>query len=128
MDSSKLTKVSAKHAIEERARSNPSFSTLAACYVGWYYENFHDPSTPRTFGGFPSTPDAEGCITWKSPLWGSLERIPWIGMVDDWSDIVAWSIFSIFKNGAKNRSKGFTDIASFAEMADAFQEGIACKP
>ena len=111
-----------KNAIEQRARSNPTFSTVTACNAGWYLENFLVPELGQAFGGFPSVVDAEGFLTWKTPLWGGPEAVPWISVADDYGDMV----HGIFLNPEKWNEKtihGVSDVASFDKIVKAFEEG-----
>jgi hypothetical protein len=74
------------------------------------------------FGGFPFSADEEGFYTLRTPTWGGSEEIPFIGIGDDYGDIVHGAFLDPAKyNGqlvqAVSRS------ATLDQLAQGFTKG-----
>ncbi|CAG7965723.1 unnamed protein product [Penicillium olsonii] len=101
--------------VEAIGRGLESFQTFTPVIVAWFLENFLDLQYAGIFGGFPLQKDEEGFLTYRTPLWGGHEDVPWISVSDDLGDIV----HGIFLNptrwsGRLVQANG--DIASFGDV------------
>ncbi|EEH21387.1 hypothetical protein PABG_03603 [Paracoccidioides brasiliensis Pb03] len=115
-----------KHKIENYIRSSGKFSTAAFICAGWYLENFLSQEVAPIFGGFPHFPDPEGYLTFKVPMWGGKEDVPWLSMTDDYGDIIHGLFLEPEKwNGCV--VQGVSDILSFGQLVSWFQE-VTGKP
>lgn len=73
--------------ISEYAKSNP-FISVVIVSPGWYLENHLSPELAPAIGGFPFEKDDEGYLSLRLPLWGGKNEVPFIGISDDFGDIV----------------------------------------
>ncbi|KAK2810508.1 hypothetical protein FQN50_002997 [Emmonsiellopsis sp. PD_5] len=111
-----------KNKIENYVRSLAKFSTASFICPGWYLENFLSKEVAPIFGGFPHAADPEGYLTFKVPLWGGKEDVPWLSITDDFGDIIQGLFLEPEKwNGSVIH--GLSDIHSFDEVVGGFQEG-----
>ncbi|KAG5301946.1 NmrA family protein [Histoplasma ohiense] len=110
-----------KNKIEKYIRSIGKFSSAAFICAGWYLENFLAKEVAPIFGGFPHFPDPEGFLTFRVPMWGGKEDVPWLSMTDDYGDIIQGLFLEPEKwNG--HVVHGVSDIRSFSELVGAFQQ------
>ncbi|OJD12176.1 hypothetical protein AJ78_07188 [Emergomyces pasteurianus Ep9510] len=110
-----------KNKIENYIRETKKFSTAAFICAGWYLENFLSKEVAPVFGGFPHFPDPEGFLTFRAPMWGGKEDVPWLSMTDDYGDI----IHGLFLHPEKwdgHVIHGVSDIRSFDKIVGAFQQ------
>ncbi|RHZ66405.1 hypothetical protein CDV55_103991 [Aspergillus turcosus] len=104
---------------EKWGRECPQFVTFTPVMASWYLEDFLMPNFCEGFGGFPWTEDEQGYLTFKSPLIGGNERVPWISVEDDFGDLV----HGIFLNPLrwnKRTVQAAADIVSFSDIVAAF--------
>ncbi|KAL2359700.1 hypothetical protein RJZ56_007445 [Blastomyces dermatitidis] len=110
-----------KNKIEHYIRSTGKFSTASFICAGWYLENFLSKEVAPVFGGFPHFPDPEGYLTFKAPMWGGMEDVPWLSMTDDYGDIIH-GLFLEPEKWDDHVIHGVSDIRSFDELVGAFQQ------
>lgn len=92
--------------------------------AAWYLEDFLMPNFCEGFGGFPWTEDEEGYLTFKSPLIGGRERVPWISIQDDFGDVVH-GIFLTPLRWNKRTVQAASDIVSFNDIVTTFIGGMS---
>ncbi|KAF2742839.1 NAD(P)-binding protein [Sporormia fimetaria CBS 119925] len=115
-----------KHAIGEYAKNKDAFKNVVIPGSGWYMESFLWPDLAPVFGGFPLIPSDDGVLVFRVPKWGGKEDVPFIGIGDDYGDIV----HGIFLEPEKFNGKlvqGVSDIRSFDEVAQAFEKATGKK-
>ncbi|KAJ5801840.1 NAD(P)-binding protein [Penicillium pulvis] len=108
-----------KAEVEAIGRSLESFQTFTPVIVSWFLENYLDLMYAEIFGGFPLKKDDEGFLTYRIPLWGGREDVPWISVTDDLGDIV----HGIFLNPTRWNGRlvqANADIASFGDVVRKF--------
>lgn len=119
-----------KFLVEQYGREHLAFQTFIPVIVAWYLENLLDPEYANIFGGFPQNVDAEGYLTFRTPIWGGDDRVPWISVADDLGDIV----HGIFLNPRRWNGRlvqGTGAISSFADLVSKFVHGkrpVSIKP
>ncbi|GAQ40480.1 NmrA-like domain-containing protein 1 [Aspergillus tubingensis] len=105
--------------VERQAYTTKGFKTVTPIVAAWFMENWLEPDYADLFGGWPTFPDSEGYLTYKTPFWGGKEDFPWISMKDDFGDLV----HGVFVNPLRwNRRliQGSSDIVSSAEVVNTF--------
>lgn len=108
--------------VERQAYTTKGFKTVTPIVAAWFMENWLEPDYADLFGGWPTFPDSEGYLTYKTPFWGGKEDFPWISMKDDFGDLV----HGVFVNPLRwNRRliQGSSDIVSSAEVVNTFVAG-----
>lgn len=97
--------------------------TATVVSAGWFLENATDPKYTYAFGGFATTPDADGYLTYRVPAMGDdPESVPWLAARDDYGDFVH-GVFLDPHRWDHQRIHGVSDSASFAELTAKFQKG-----
>ncbi|KAK7403013.1 hypothetical protein QQX98_011213 [Neonectria punicea] len=76
-----------KNAIYQYGKSK-GFASFTAAAPGEYMENFTIEAIAPVFGGFPFQEDEAGFLTYRAPAWGGSGEIPYLGLKDDYGDIV----------------------------------------
>ncbi|KAH7145510.1 hypothetical protein B0J13DRAFT_595425 [Dactylonectria estremocensis] len=112
-----------KAAISEYMLEPGRFETASVVSAGWFLENAFDPKYTAAFGGFATTPDAEGYLTYRVPAMGNdPESVPWLAVAEDYGDFV----HGVFLNPSKWHCKyihGVSESASFSDLTAKFQQG-----
>ncbi|KAJ5766292.1 uncharacterized protein N7511_003908 [Penicillium nucicola] len=104
---------------ESWGRASPAFITFTPIMSSWYLEDFLMPSFYKGFGGFPWNEDDEGYLTFRSPLIGGPEHVPWICIDDDFGDLVH-GIFLTPMRWNHRVVQAVGDIISFEGVVDTF--------
>ncbi|RAH81754.1 NAD(P)-binding protein [Aspergillus japonicus CBS 114.51] len=90
------------------------FETVTPIMPGWFFETFLEPQMAAIFGGFPVTPDEEGWLTCRAPLWGGREHVPFLSVDNDFGDIV----HGVFLNPVRWNLRPIQAISDFLSFAD----------
>jgi hypothetical protein len=112
-----------KYKTEQYAKQLGKFETITPINAAWYLENFLDKQVAPVFGGFPYFPDEEGFLTFHVPHWGGDNLVPFLGVRDDYGDIV----HGIFLDPSQWKGyviHGASDMLSFTQLAADFEEGM----
>ena len=112
-----------KYKIEQYAKQLGAFETVTPINAAWYLENFLDKEVAPIFGGFPYFPDEEGYLTFQVPHWGGNNQVPFLGVCDDYGDIVQ----GIFLDPTRYKGRvihGASDMRSFSQLVADFEEGM----
>ncbi|KAK2808559.1 hypothetical protein FQN50_004591 [Emmonsiellopsis sp. PD_5] len=115
----KLDMMDNKYKIEQLARNSPNIKAVTAVNAGWYLENFTDPFIAEIFGEFPFQADSEGFITLAQPPAGGNGLIPFLGIEEDYGDLV----HGILLNPSKWAGKvvqGTGELATVEDLVAAF--------
>ncbi|RSL75630.1 hypothetical protein CEP51_010688 [Fusarium floridanum] len=111
-----------KAAISEYLLEPGKFETASIVSAGWFLENAFDPKYTAAFGGFATTPDAEGFLTYRVPAMGNdPESVPWLAVADDYGDFVH-GVFLDPERWNGRYIHGVSESASFAGLTAKFQE------
>ncbi|KAJ3550029.1 hypothetical protein NM208_g204 [Fusarium decemcellulare] len=103
------------------------FETASVVSAGWFLENAFDPKYTAAFGGFATTKDAEGFLTYRVPAMGNdPESVPWLAVADDYGDFVH-GVFLDPEKWNRQYIHGVSESASFSELTAKFQK-ITGKP
>lgn len=105
------------------ARETGHFATTCGIYAAWYYEQFLDKATADVFGGFPTTPDEEGYITFRAPLWGDDEHPSFVSITHDFGDMVHGILLEPEQWDGKSVPAA-SDVMTFEQLAQTLQNGI----
>lgn len=111
-----------KYKIEQYAKQLGRFTTIIPINAAWYLENFLSKEVAPVFGGFPHFTDEEGFLTFRVPHWGGDNRVPFIGIHDDFGDIVQ----GIFLNPPRfngHSVHGASDLRTFDQLVADFEDG-----
>lgn len=111
-----------KYKIEQYAKQTGKFETVIPINPAWYLENFLSEEVAPVFGGFPYFPDDEGYLTFRVPHWGGDNRVPFLGVHDDFGDIV----HGIFLDPARYNEHvvhGASQMRTFDQLAADFEDG-----
>ncbi|PYH87687.1 NmrA-like family protein [Aspergillus ellipticus CBS 707.79] len=108
-----------KAKVERRAYTMPGFQTVTPIVAAWFMENWLETDYADLFGGFPSIPDADGYLTYKTPFWGGKEDFPWISMADDFGDLVHGILVNPLRWN-RRLVQGTSDIVSSGELVNTF--------
>jgi hypothetical protein len=111
-----------KYKIEQYIRQTGGFKTFTAICAGWFLENFLSKEVAPAFGGFPHFPDPEGVLTFKVPMWGGKEDVPWLSVGEDFGDIVQ-GVYMEPDRWNGQIIQGLSDIRSFDQMVGDFAAG-----
>lgn len=85
-------------------------------------ENAFDPKYTAAFGGFATTPDADGFLTYRVPAMGNdPESVPWLAVADDYGDFVH-GVFLDPERWNGRYIHGVSESASFAGLTAKFQK------
>jgi hypothetical protein len=112
-----------KYKIEQYAKKLQKFETITPINAAWYLENFLNQQVAPVFGGFPYLPDEEGYLTFHVPNWGGDNLVPFLGVEDDYGDIVQ----GVFLDPGKWKGRiihGASDMCSFTQMVADFEKGM----
>ncbi|CAI6041219.1 unnamed protein product [Clonostachys chloroleuca] len=116
-----------KAAISEYLLESGKFDSASILSAGWFLENAFDPKYSAAFGGFATTPDADGYLTYRVPAMGNdPESVPWLAVAEDYGDFVH-GVFLDPKKWDHQYIHGVSDSASFTEMTAKFQQ-VTGKP
>jgi hypothetical protein len=74
------------------------------------------------FGGFPFSADEEGFYTLRTPTWGGTEEIPFIGIADDYGDIVHGAFLNPEKYSTQ-LIQAVSQSATLKQLAQGFTKG-----
>ena len=111
-----------KYKIEQYAKRLGKFETVTPINPAWYLENFLSEEVAPVFGGFPHFLDEEGYLTFRVPHWGGDNRVPFLGVHDDFGDIVQ----GIFLDPARYNEHvvhGASDLRTFDQLVADFEDG-----
>ena len=111
-----------KYKIEQYAKQLRKFETVIAINPAWYLENFLSKEVAPVFGGFPHFPDEEGYLTLRVPHWGGDNRVPFLGVQDDFGDIVQ-GIFLDPSRYNEHVVHGASQMRTFDQLAADFEDG-----
>ncbi|KAG7008553.1 hypothetical protein G7Y79_00005g016940 [Physcia stellaris] len=109
-----------KYKTEQYAKRLNRFNTITAINAAWYLENFLVKEVAPVFGGFPHQPDAEGILTFRVPRWGGDDVVPFLGIKDDFGDLVQ----GVFLDPERWNGKvvhGASDMRTFEELVGDFE-------
>ena len=115
-----------KYKIEQYAKQLGKFETVIPINPAWYLENFLSEEVAPVFGGFPHFPDEEGYLTFRVPHWGGDNRVLFLGVHDDFGDIVQ----GIFLDPARYNEHvvhGASHMRTFDQLTADFEDG-RCYP
>ncbi|KAF4973693.1 hypothetical protein FSARC_82 [Fusarium sarcochroum] len=116
-----------KAAISEYILESARFKTATILSAGWFLGNAFDPKYTAAFGGFATTKDADGYLTYRVPAMGNKpESVPWLAVAEDYGDFVH-GVFLDPERWNKRYVHGVSESASFAELTAKFQD-ITGKP
>ncbi|KAL4862416.1 hypothetical protein BDV12DRAFT_190432 [Aspergillus spectabilis] len=104
------------------------FKSVSHIYAGFYMELFESPELTPVFGGFPYVPDSDNFLTITTPRWGKDTdvTVPWIGIREDFGDIVHGVLLEPEMYDGKV-VPALSDPCSFPGVADAFQSATGKK-
>ncbi|KNG88354.1 NmrA-like family protein [Aspergillus nomiae NRRL 13137] len=108
------------------ARETGHFATTCGIYAAWYYEQFLDKATADVFGGFPTTPDEEGYITFRAPLWGDDEHPSFVSITHDFGDIVHGILLEPEQWDGKSVPAA-SDVMTFEQLTQTLQNATGRK-
>ncbi|KAJ6022757.1 hypothetical protein N7499_008074 [Penicillium canescens] len=115
----------AKHRVELFAREFKEFDSVIGAFPGWYFENLITPIYAQSFGGFPLYPDAEGFLTFTSPLVGGEGKVQTVSIADDFGEMV----HGMFLNPEKWKNQTIqclSEAFTYEDMVKTFTEGKLC--
>lgn len=110
-----------KAAVTEYAKTR-GFKSAVAVSPGWYLENHLSEELAPAIGGFPFVVDEEGQLTLRVPRWGGDDKIPFIGIGDDYGDIVHGVLLSPEEYNGK-LVQGVSVSATAHELTAEFGKG-----
>ncbi|KAF4462139.1 hypothetical protein FALBO_11054 [Fusarium albosuccineum] len=111
-----------KAAISEYMLEPGKFETASVVSAGWFLENAFDPKYTAAFGGFATTKDDEGFLTYRVPAMGNdPESVPWLAVADDYGDFVH-GVFLDPEKWNRQYIHGVSESASFSELTAMFQK------
>jgi hypothetical protein len=111
--------------VELFARGFKEFDSVIGAFPGWYFENLITPIYAQSFGGFPLYPDAEGFLTFTSPLVGGEGKVQTVSIADDFGEMV----HGMFLNPEKWKNQTIqclSEAFSYEDMVKTFTEGKFC--
>ncbi|KAF5572952.1 hypothetical protein FPCIR_14140 [Fusarium pseudocircinatum] len=116
-----------KAAISDYVLEFGRFETATIVSAGWFLGNAFDPKYTAAFGGFATTKDADGYLTYRLPAMGNNpESVPWLDVAEDYGDFVR-GVFLDLERWDKRYIHGVSESASFAELTAKFQK-VTGKP
>ncbi|KAF1812526.1 NAD(P)-binding protein [Eremomyces bilateralis CBS 781.70] len=115
-----------KNQVGTYALTSGKFDYVTIVDAGWYLENFLVPDLAPVLGGFPLNADNEGYMSLVCPKWGGKEDVPFIGMMDDYGDIVH-GMFLDPKAWNGKTIQGVSEAASFDKVASDFEKVTGTK-
>lgn len=111
-----------KYRVEQYVRQLQSFDTFTPINAAWFLENFLAKEVAPVFGGFPWVPDEDGYFTFRVPHWGGDNQVPFVGVRDDFGDIVQGILLdpSLYNGHVVH---GASCMTSFDHLVADFEQG-----